>query len=187
MAVASAAGFVLAGGRSSRMGRDKALLPAGSRTLLEQVAAAVREACGSVTLIGPPGRYALLGMPVVADAISGAGPLGGLYTALRLRRADWNLVAACDMPGLTAEFLRELLDAAILSERDCLVPETGRGLEPLCAVYHARVLPAAEEAVRNGSWKMQDFVRQLNFRPWPVSDPGKLVNVNTPQEWAENR
>src|SRR5258708_22440353 len=162
------AGFVLVGGRSSRMGRDKALLPAGSRTLVEQIADAVGQACGSITLIGPPERYAFLGLPVMPDAAPGLGPLGGLCTALRATRAEWNLMVACDMPGLTSEFLRELIQAAVRAGKDCLVPETDRGLEPLCAVYHARVLRAAEAALERKLLKMQDFVRQLDVCTWPV-------------------
>src|SRR5262249_800619 len=103
-----AAGFVLVGGRSSRMGPDKALLPAGSRTLAEQSAHSVRQAAGNVTLIGDPEKYASLGLPVIADAVEGSGPMGGIYTALLHSKEDWNLVVACDMPGLAPDFLRAL-------------------------------------------------------------------------------
>ena len=104
----TSAGFVLTGGRSSRMGRDKALLPIEGSVLVERTAEQVRIAAGSVTLIGAPERYAHLGLPVVPDLIEDCGPIGGLYTALKIGRADWNLLVACDMPALTAEFLREL-------------------------------------------------------------------------------
>ena len=181
------AGFVLAGGRSSRMGRDKALLPAGSGTLAGQIAAMVRQAAGNVTLIGPPERYSFLGFPVVADAREGCGPLGGLYTALRLSRADWNLVVACDMPGLTAPFLVELFDAAARAGKDCVVPVTAGGLEPLCAVYHARLLPAAESALDRKQLAMHDFVRQVDACLWPVRDTAVLENLNTPEQWSGSR
>jgi molybdenum cofactor guanylyltransferase len=177
-------GFVLAGGRSSRMGRDKALLPAGDRTLIEQVAARVFAAAGRVTLIGPPERYASLGYAVVADRVENLGPIGGLYTALSITEADWNLVVACDMPGVTTEFLRELLGAAESSTADCLVPKTARGLEPLCAVYHRRCLAAAEQAILRKMFKMQDFVSSLHFETMVPADPSALENVNTPEEWS---
>src|SRR5271163_1224329 len=101
----SCSGYVLAGGRSTRMGRDKALLPLGDSTLLDHVAQCVRQAAGNVTIIGPPDRYASLGYPVTADLVTNCGPLGGLYTALSITETDWNLMVACDMPGLTAHFL----------------------------------------------------------------------------------
>src|ERR1700737_2946897 len=95
-------GFVLAGGASSRMGRDKALLAYRETTLVEYVARVVREAVGSVTLIGDPDRYRELGHKVYRDKVSGCGPLGGTHTALSVSATDWNLVVACDMPGISA-------------------------------------------------------------------------------------
>src|SRR5579863_10550524 len=80
----SCSGYVLAGGRSTRMGRDKALLPLGDSTLLDHVAHCVRQAAGNVTIIGPPDRYAGLGYPVAADLVNDSGPLGGVYTALSI-------------------------------------------------------------------------------------------------------
>lgn len=175
---------MLAGGRSTRMGRDKALLPAGSVTLVEQIAACVREAAGNVTLIGSPERYEFLGLPVERDVVEGMGPMGGLCTALRVTSGDWNLLVACDMPRLTAGFLRTLLDAAETAGKDCLVPMTAVGqLEPLCAVYHRRTLAAVEQAIHRKILKMQDFVRTLDFEAWPVPEASPLHNVNTPEQW----
>ena len=194
------AGFVLAGGRSTRMGRDKALLPAvrtnnggdtsreGGRTLLEQIANCVRDAAGSVVIIGPPERYAFTGFPVIADIVEAKGPLGGICTALRHTNADWNLIVACDMPRIDSELLKRLLDAAEASGKDCLVPSTrigaSAGLEPLCAVYHARVLPAAEDAIHRGRLAMHDFVRSIDAREWLVEDLASFQNVNTPEQYA---
>jgi molybdopterin-guanine dinucleotide biosynthesis protein A len=176
-------GFVLAGGASRRMGRDKALLPLDGATLLEKIAATVRAATGKITLIGPL-KYADLGLPVVPDEIENCGPIGGLYTALRITNADWNLIVACDMPEVTEPFLTQLLDAAESSDADCLVPETAGQLDPLCAVYHRRLLPAVESAIQHKMFKMQDFISTLRVTRWPVSDPRPLQNVNTPAEWS---
>ncbi len=180
----SCSGFVLAGGGSRRMGRDKALLPLGDATMVERIAAAVQSAAGNVTIIGPVERYAHLGLSVVPDKIENCGPLGGLYTALGLTVADWNLVVACDMPHLTAAFLKQLIEAAEASDADCLVPETGGKLDPLCAVYHARVLHAAESAIDRKLLKMHDFISTLRTSRWPVPDARPLHNVNTPTEWS---
>ena len=177
-------GFVLAGGRSSRMGRDKALLPLDGSTLLEQVAARVRAAAGSVTLIGPPERYSSLGLPVAADLIEDCGPIGGVYTALKISSAPWNLIVACDMPAVTTGFLAGLLEAARGADADCLVPETDRGLHPLCAVYHRRAVTALQHAIRHKSFKMHDLLRSLRTVAWPVDDPSLLENVNTLVEWG---
>jgi len=178
------AGFVLTGGRSRRMGRDKALLEIEGASLVERTARMVRAAAGNATLVGAPERYAALGWPVVADLVADSGPLGGLHTALENTRADWNLVVACDMPGLTADFLARLLAAAQASGAVCLVPETSSGLHPLCAVYHRRARAAVASAVIHKSLKMHDLLKTLGAVAWPVKEGRLLENVNTPAEWA---
>jgi molybdenum cofactor guanylyltransferase len=176
-------GFVLVGGASSRMGRDKALLPLGGATMVEQIASIVRDAVGSVTLIGPVHKYANLGFPIMPDAVENCGPIGGLYTALLCSASDWNLIVACDMPDLTGAFLKQLLAASEASDADCVVPEKDGKTHPLCAVYHRRLLRTAESAIHHKLFKMQDFISTLRTVRWPVPDAGPLQNMNTPLEW----
>lgn len=187
MARGGRAGFVLAGGRSSRMGRDKALMPWKGSTLIESVAREVLNAAGNVTLIGSPERYGNLGFPVICDKIEGCGPLGGLHAALSVTTAEWNVLVACDMPAVTRELLEELLGAAEASGADALVPQTPGGLEPLCAVYHVRLLSAVESAIHSKLLKMHDFVSKIDARRWPVPDSGLFRNLNTPQQLSETR
>ena len=180
------AGFVLTGGASRRMGRDKALLRGpGGVPLAAQIAESVREAAGSVVLIGPPERYTHLGFPVLADRVLECGPLGGVYTALCATSADWNLIVACDMPNLTATLLRGLLDAAEASTADCVVPEDAHGMHPLCAVYHRRCLPAVESAISHNQLKMHNLVTSLRFEKWIAPEALALANVNTPEAWQD--
>ena len=178
-------GFVLAGGASSRMGRDKALLAYQETTLVEYVARVVRQAAGSVALVGDPDRYRELGYAIYRDNVAGCGPLGGIYTALSVSKTDWNLVVACDMPGITAVALRGLLDPEAQPGRNCVMAV---GLqaepEPLCAVYHRYCLPVLDRAIRDKRFKMKDLVPELQAEFRPV-DATALANVNTPDEWAE--
>jgi molybdopterin-guanine dinucleotide biosynthesis protein A len=176
------AGFVLAGGRSSRMGQDKALLPWKGSTLVQLVASEVSNAAGNVTLIGSPERYGNLGFPVISDKMEGCGPLGGLHAALSATTAEWNLLVACDMPAVTRQLLEELLSAAEASGADALVPKTSEGLEPLCAVYNARLLPAVESAIHSKLLKMHDFVPTISVSLWPAPDPTVFRNINTPEQ-----
>ncbi len=183
MTPSARSGFVLVGGASSRMGRDKALLPLGSATMAEQIASIVRNATGNVTLIGPVHKYAHLGFPVVPDAVENCGPLGGLYTALLSSASDWNLIVACDMPDLSGAFLQQLLAASEPSGADCVVPERDGKIHPLCAVYHRRLLQTVESAIHHKLFKMQDFIATLRAFRWPVPDSAPLQNMNTPLEW----
>ena len=177
-------GFVLVGGASRRMGRDKALLPLGGATMVEQIATRVQAAAGNVTLIGSPHKYGHLGLPVIPDEIANCGPLGGLFTALRNTQTDWNLLVACDMPDVTEAFLRQLIETAEGSDADCVVPEIDGRVDPLCAVYHRHVLDRADSAINRKLLKMQDFVSTLRTIYWRVTDPQPLQNVNTPAEWS---
>ncbi|HWY49036.1 MAG TPA: molybdenum cofactor guanylyltransferase [Bryobacteraceae bacterium] len=184
-------GFVLAGGSSSRMGRDKALLAYRETSLVDYVARAVREAIGSVALIGDPGRYRDLGHAVYSDKVPGCGPLGGIYTALTVSPsgwslpADWNLVVACDMPGISARVLRGLIDPEAEPGRNCVMAVgPGGEPEPLCAVYHQRCLPVLERAIREKRFKMRDLVPELDA-DLRLLEATALVNVNTAADWAE--
>jgi len=176
------AGFVLAGGRSSRMGQDKALLPWKGSTLIESVAREVFSAAGRVTLIGSSERYGNLGFPVISDIIEGRGPLGGLHAALSATTAEWNVLVACDMPAVNRQLLEELLNAAEASGADALVPQTPGGLEPLCAVYNLRLLPVVDSAIHSKLLKMHDFVSTISVRLWPAPDAAVFRNINTPEQ-----
>jgi len=178
-------GFVLAGGSSARMGRDKALLPYARATLVQHVAARVQAAAGSATLVGPPAQYGGLGYPVIPDHFTGCGPLAGIQAALASSQAGWNLVVACDMPALTAEFLARLLAAAECSGAGALVPVWPTGwLEPLCAVYRRELAGPLAEVLQRGERCAARALAGLGVAHWPISEPEYFENLNTPKEWA---
>ncbi len=189
-APSSRAGFVLVGGASSRMGRDKALLEFEGATVAARIAECVRSVAGSVTLIGPPERYRQLGYNIIPDRVSGFGPIGGVFTALESTHSEWNLIVACDMPFITPRLLEDLFADAESgpSTADVIVPESttadGTRLDPLCAVYQRRCATAARRAIDRKMVRMQDFVSKLRLRKHPVPDPAPLANLNTPAEWS---
>ena len=180
----SDAGFILAGGSSSRMGQNKALLPYKNTVLVSWIARQVAIAAGSATLIGPPELYGEFDLPVVADRRRGFGPLGGIETALTVSRADWNLIVACDMPSVTAPFLGSLLGQAALEDCECLLPVGSSGLpEPLCAVWHRRSLAAIQNALNHGVRKVTAALGPLRVVRWRTDEPNWAANMNTPVEW----
>jgi molybdopterin-guanine dinucleotide biosynthesis protein A len=167
------------------MGRDKAILPFRGGLLVESVAQAVRLAAGSAVLVGDPRVYARLGFPAIADLYPGDGPLGGILTALGHTAADWNVVAACDMPGITAEFLTTLIEAAERSDADALIPTGFSGRpEPLCAVYHRGARPGLQAAFAEGIRAVAAALPGVCATLFPVSELALFQNVNTPEEWA---
>ena len=180
----SSAGFILIGGGSTRMGNDKALLPFGGDVLVTHIAYAVKGAAGSVHLVGPPARYGHLGLPVIPDLYPGFGPVGGVVTALTASGAEWNLIVACDMPAVTAEFLDALLREARKSGAQCVLPVTPDGRRhPLCAVYHRSAREPLAHAVAKGTHRLLTAIEALSLHLHPVSATDSLVNVNTPTEW----
>lgn len=178
-----AAGFVLVGGHSSRMGSDKALLPWNSRLLVQEVAANVAAAAENVALIGESARYQHLGIDSFPDARPGLGPLAGIETALLTRRGEFNLILACDMPGVKSTWLRRLLKNARETDALCLASRDGNGrVHPLCAVYRSECLPTVQSALEAGRLRLLDLLRNLGAVTLETSEA--ISNINTPDEWA---
>ena len=179
-------GFVLVGGNSSRMGRDKALLPYRGGRLVDYIARQVRGAAGSVTLVGAAERYGALGYRVIPDKIAGRGPLGGVHAALSDTSAEWNLLVACDMPRLEQALLEDLLERAEQLGCDCLVPISAPNkVEPLCAVWRRSALAKVEAALNEGVLRMTDALQLLDTHYW-TGAAACFANANTPREWARH-
>ncbi len=182
MAGANRAGYLLVGGQSSRMGRDKALLPIeGGQTFLEHISSEIQKSAGSVKLIGDYKKYSL---PGYRDVMPGNGPLGGVFTALHYTPAKWNLIVACDMPFVTAELFESLFAAAEAGDFDCIAAGHDGQIEPLCAVYHNRCAEAALSAIERKSLKMHDFVSGLKTFVQHIEKLPALANINTPADLA---
>lgn len=177
-------GYILTGGASRRMGRDKARLPWRGITLVEWIAIQVRDAVGNVTLVGAPERYGDLEIPAIGEAYPGFGPLSGIEAALRHSAFDLNLVVACDMPFLTSQALRGLAMAALVAEADvCATVNAAGETEPLCAIYHRRILPEILRAVEEGRLKARNLLAQLRVDAWRPADPRIVINTNRPKDW----
>jgi molybdopterin-guanine dinucleotide biosynthesis protein A len=192
----SIAGFILAGGESSRMGVDKGLLEIAGVPMIARAARLVESAVGSpVLLVGTPQKYRGLGLRAIADDWPGCGPLGGIATALRASDAEWNLIVACDLPYLTREWLEYLLQRARDSAEEAVVarnltPANKRGAEPLCAMYHKCSEPELRRALERGVRKVTDGLAELRVEmiepaKWKGFDSDGLLfkNVNTPADY----
>ena len=181
-----AAGFVLVGGRSSRMGRNKALLPWRDSTLVHEIAAKVLAAAGSVALVGPSQFPDAPRFDCVADLRPGFGPLSGIEGALASGRGELNLIVSCDLPLLDTQWLKHLLEEARSRNEKCLMSEDSEGrLHPLCAVYRSDCLPAVRMALDSGHLRLMDVVEELGAAHVRMSAP--LWNVNTPEDWERYR
>lgn len=189
---------ILAGGRGTRLGgADKGALMVGGRTILARQLALLADVTSRVAIVtNAAARYQDLGVPVLVDDIADAGPLGGLATALAWSDAPYCLIVACDMPFLSAGFLRHLVARAQGS--DAAVPRTSHGLQPLCAVYATALLPRVRARIAEGRRDVTGLVREVRaveLGPEELApfDAGRVLlsNVNTPQDldaacaWAD--
>ena len=188
------AGFILAGGESSRMGQDKAQLEIAGEPLILRTARLVKAVSSyDAVIIGSGARY-LCDLDVVPDDWPGKGPLGGIATALRRSTADWNLILACDLPYLTQEWLAHLIERGRASSADALIPMNDRGAEPLCAMYHRRAAAQIRAALERGTRKVNEGlaglrIERLERAEWKAFDSqGKLFkNMNSPADYEEVR
>src|ERR1700675_2542595 len=190
--VPSRMGFVLAGGKSSRMGagpgKDKVFLEFGGQTLLDRALSVMGTVCDRVAIVGDPAKFTNYDS-VVPDIFPGCGPLAGIHAALLHSSAELNLMLAVDMPFVSRELLALLFAAAEESDAIVIVPRSVRGLQPLCAVYRRDFLPVAEQALRAGKYKIDATFSGVSVR---VIKEGELAaagfaersffNVNTSQD-----
>ena len=181
--------FVLTGGRSSRMGSDKALLSWAGETLLERTVGIAHQACGQVFICGSRKRYGQFG-DVIEDAELGRGPLSGIQAALHATQTGLNLILSVDLPLMTVEFLAWLLQQARSGEQSITAPESQRQLQPLCAVYHRELASVVDEALAKGVLKVTRLFDRVRTRIIGEREivaagfkPSIFTNVNTPEEY----
>ena len=187
--------FILAGGESTRMGRDKARLELGGVPLILRTARLVESVAGAPpAIIGNPVAYRTLHLRAIPDDWPGAGPLGGIATALHAAVTPWSLIVATDLPYLTREWLEYLTARGLASSADAVVATNAQGPEPLCAMYHQRAEPVfrglVERDMRKVTLALLDIrVEAIAPAEWKRFDSEGLLfkNMNLPEDYEEAR
>ena len=193
-------GFILVGGASSRMGRDKSRLMLGGQTTVELIAEAMSEVATRIRLVGglTGGRYGRKRFQSVPDMAVSWGPLGGIQAALHAAEAEWCIVIACDLPFVSGGLLGRLFELRSNKTEsfDAVVPTQADDYpQPLCAVYRRlSCLDAADQSVKNGEHSpraMLDRVKTRYVRFAEIADlPGAsnfFFNINTPENYERAR
>lgn len=183
-------GVILVGGKSSRMGRDKAFLQIDGRTLFERVLEVFRESLGPILLVGDRAeRFAGYGLPVLPDIYPGSA-LGGLYTALHQAETERIFVSSCDLAFPSREVMLHL--CSLREGFDAVVPKTASGYEPLFALYAKSCLGPIREFLESGNCCAYGYYPALRIRYLQGgelaridSDGSAFVNVNTPAEFEK--
>jgi molybdopterin-guanine dinucleotide biosynthesis protein A len=181
-------GIILSGGKSSRMGANKAFLHVGGERLIDRTVRIFKEIFPEVILVtNSPLDYLDQDCTIATDIIKGKGPLGGIYTGLFHASHERIFMAACDMPFLNRAFIKYMMDHC--ADFDIVVPELPDGLQPLHAIYSRRCLPAIKRLIDKDQLKITGFYKGLKKLTIPEDvtkrfDPRGMmfINVNTEED-----
>lgn len=183
-------GIILAGGRSYRMGRNKALMDLDGLTLIERVARVLSGVCQEIIIAGGnSAELEQLGYPLVPDIHPGCGPLSGIHAGLMAARNRYSFVSACDTPFLDERLISKIISLA--DGYDAVILKHGDYFEPLSSLYSKDFIKAAETSVKNGVYKVTAALSLVRWKAVPVDAAGMpdlekyLFNINTPRDYEE--
>lgn len=185
--------FVLAGGKSSRMGTDKAFLEFEGKPLIERAWELARTVTPNVRIVGQRAKFAAYGV-VIEDVYPERGPLGGIHAALTATSTELNLILAVDTPFLTAALLDYLVHQARTTAALVTVPRIAARFHPLCAVYRRGFAALAQQALEAHKNKIDPLFTPTDTRIVEEDEFIRLGvsaavfdNLNTPEEWERAR
>ncbi len=175
-------GVILAGGESSRMGSDKALLRIDGVSFLERIRETLHGVIGRVVISArEESGYSVPGTPIIGDVFKNCGPLGGIHAALSAIPTARAFVVSCDLPLVTPEACRRILTTD--APDDIVIARVGTRLQPLFGLYHKKILPELERALRQGRYSVLDFLNTVDVTVVDLGPSAGLVNVNTPGDY----
>ncbi len=187
------AAIILAGGQSSRMGQDKALLEVNGRSLLQRTCEVAKQCCSSVYVVTPWGdRYQsiipndcqLVAEIPAPDEYPPHGPLVGFAQGLATVETDWVLLLACDLPRLDSEILNQWRSqlSTLAPSVIALLPKTKKDWEPLCGFYRRSCHENLQQFIETGGRSFQRWLASQQVEPLTISDHSMLFNCNTPND-----
>ena len=183
--------FILAGGQSRRMGQDKAFLKLGGRTLLAHAMELASSIASSVRIVAPQEKFLTVAR-TIEDVFPDCGPLAGIHAALTRTTTELNLILAVDLPFVESEFLSYLIAQASQISALVTVPQAGKGLQPLCAVYRREFHEVAERALKKKKNKIDALFADGETRVISESELTRIgfsckmfENLNTPEEFEK--
>ena len=180
--------LILAGGRSRRMGRDKAGLPVGDGTLVEHLLRRLAPVGSETIVVGGPHHSDLPGVRRIDDRYPGMGPLAGVHAGLLAANSSWVWAVACDLPDVEPRVGTLLCSLAV--GVDAVVPRLDDGPEGLCAVYDRSLAPRIASFLEPGQRRVQDFLAGLDVRYVTAAEIRRVDpelrsfrNLNTPADY----
>ncbi len=187
---ANITGAILAGGKSSRMGRDKALLDLDGAPFIEHITNTLKTVFERVIIISDHAKqYEFLKLPIYKDRYKDCGPLAGIQTALTEADSNAVFISSCDIPFLSPTFIHYVI--ARERHNDVTLVLGGNSLEPLCGLYKKSCLPVIEKQLQQGRYSVRACLKKLHTRI--LSQPldtqhnhvHPLMNINIPRDYEQ--
>jgi len=178
----SRTGVILTGGKSSRMGQDKALMILDGKPMARRVANTLAPFCDEILVSSNLDAHAVFGDRLVGDTFTNCGPLSGLYSALSAAKNNEILVLSCDVPFVSGQIIHSLLDHAVIF--DAIVARCDQQIHPLIAVYRKSALETIESSLQIKQLKMLACLEKMNvhYVDFPVSLAQHFENLNSPED-----
>lgn len=172
----------MSGGKSSRMGKDKYALLYNALPLYMPSLNTLENYCTQILVSSNINFPEFADYTIVADEVKEIGPMGGIYSCLKMSKSNYNLVLACDMPLVTGDLMSKLI-ANLKEDYDAVVPEFLGRPEPLYAIYKSSILFNIEECIRKEKYALNYLLSTLKVCYVKVGEEGtEFTNINTPQE-----
>lgn len=172
------------------MGEDKALLELNGKSFIQQITETLQRVLNQVVIISDRGeKYQFLDLAIYEDIFKECGPLGGIHSALRNAQTEKVFIVSCDLPLMTSDAIRYIVDRADAS--NTVVPSVRKMIQPLCGIYGETCLPALEDYLSRGQRKVQQFVKKMNAivlsmdPELPIDHPEVFTNINTSEDYQK--
>ena len=183
-------GIILAGGKSSRMGKDKGLCEFNGKALVSYAIEALKPLCGELVISANhfPEKYEQFGVPVISDEIKNIGPMGGIYTCLKHSTTQHNLVLSCDTPFVGTLLLKHLL-GQVKNEQVVAPAHHTFLIEPLSSYFATNVMDAIKQAINNNDYKLINLFKNVRFKSVlmdtlrPFNADQSFLNINSPEDF----
>ena len=182
-------GIILAGGKSSRMGKDKGLCEFNGKALVAYAIETLKPLCGHLIISANhfPEKYAQYGIPVISDEIKDIGPMGGIYTCLKQSSTQHNLILSCDTPFVGTILLKHLLQQ--VGNEQIVTPAHHTFLvEPLSSYYSTNVLDEIQQSIKQKDYKLINLFKKVRYKSVlmdklaPFNAESSFLNINRPED-----
>lgn len=171
--------IILSGGKSSRFGTDKGLVPFKGRPLIDYSLKISKQFAKDIIISANNNEYERFGFPIVPDIVKNAGPMGGIYAALQNSKQELNLILPCDTPYIDKSLIHLLINS--YDQEDIVIFQTeDQRYHPLLGLYHKRMLPTLKKSLEKGHYKLIDLILELQYKiiPLKAQDENKKCFLN---------